>query len=200
MLEVAALRRQDIDLANGIVRVTDTGFHKPKTAASNRIIPVCSEVLNTLSEWMDGQKVIPASGELFLTRLGTHWTEGALSHRWSKMPIPPDPNNKKKRGRPGGARFQAAKETGIVRLGEVQPHGLRSAFATMAGRLGVPDRLLKSYLGHVPGDVLGVHYRKITLAEMGLVSSRTEGWRNLVDGESVWQHSGNHEEAAIATG
>jgi integrase len=199
-LEAAALRRQDIDLAKGTVRVTDTGLHKPKTAGSERIIPVCSEVVKALASWMNGQKVIRASGELFLTRLGTHWTADGLFHRWAKKPIPPDPINPKKKGRPGGVLHRVAKETGKARLAEVQPHRLRSSFATMAGRLGCPDRLLKAYLGHSPGDTLGQHYRVISTAELELVSEAMNGWRNLEKGASTWKECGNSEEAASVTG
>jgi integrase len=185
-LEASSLRRQDVALQRGTVRVTDTGYHKPKTAGSERIIPVCSEVLQALAGWMNSQKVIPATGELFLTRLGTHWTPSGLNHRWAK--------------KSGGVLLKAARETGIPRLAEVQPHRLRSSFATMAGRLGVPDRLLKAYLGHSPGDVLGEHYRKITLAELGMVSSLMNGWQTLEDGRSDWNNSGHLRETAPVTG
>jgi hypothetical protein len=67
----------------------------------------------------------------------------------------------------------------------------------MAGQLQVPDRLLKAYLGHTPGDVLGIHYRRIDMAELGLVSSRMEGWRILEDRCLEWQRNDNLEDTAF---
>lgn len=198
MLEVTALRRQDVDIVRGTVRVTDTGFHKPKTAGSERIIPVCSEVIEALCDWMNRQSVIPATGELFLSRRGNLWSSGILGHRWKKKPVVARPP--KVRGTPGGVLYRVAKETGIARLAEIPPHRLRSSFATIAGRLGVPDRLLKAYLGHCPGDVLGEHYRIISVSELGLVSSRMDEWRSLEDGKCVWQLPGIPERISSATG
>jgi integrase len=196
VLEAAAIRRQDVDLARGTVRITDTGFHKPKTACSERIIPVCPEALKTLVEWMNGQKVVPATGELFWTRLGTRWTPNSLTHRWKRKPVDPKPSSLK--GIAGVVLYRAAKETGVPRLADLQPHRLRASFATMASQLQVPDRLLKAYLGHAPGDVLGIlHYRRIDLAELRLVSSRMEGWRNLEDRCQEWQENNNSEISAF---
>ena len=180
VLEAASLRRQDIDLAKGTVTVTDTGHHVPKNRGSYRTLPVCAEVLEALAEAMNRQKVIPSTGELFLSRLGTPWTVTSLYHRWKKKPT----EAKSPKGKPdrGGVLYLAAKETGIAKLAGMEPHSLRAAFATMASRLEVPDRLLKSYLGHTPGDVLGEHYRVIGLDDLRLVSSLMNGWRTLSEG------------------
>lgn len=82
MLEAAALRVQDVDLAAGTVTVADPGYHKLKTRDSFRCVPVCGEVLEALKAAMTDQRVRPATGELFVNRVGNLWTVDMLSHRW----------------------------------------------------------------------------------------------------------------------
>ncbi|MCA9445237.1 MAG: site-specific integrase, partial [Candidatus Omnitrophica bacterium] len=137
MFEAAALRRKDIDLKRGLVTVTETPTHKPKTATSYRTIPICREVRDILADIVDNQTVLSMEGEIFLTRKGNPYGKNALISLWRR------------------ALPSAAKKTKIKRLKEVPPHRLRSSFATMAASLGVEDRILKSYLGHAPTDMLG---------------------------------------------
>ena len=68
----------------------------------------------------------------------------------------------------------------------------------MAGRLGVPDRLLKAYLGHSSGDMLGDHYRQIDPAELRTVSGLMEGWRAAQTKGDLRKESGNIPVAASA--
>ena len=70
------------------------------------------------------------------------------------------------------------------------------AFATLAGRLDVRDRILKAYLGHSSGDVLGGHYRRIGLDELRSVSDAMNGWRAV----NLRKHSGNIPVSGIAEG
>ncbi|MCG3198737.1 MAG: Tyrosine recombinase XerC [bacterium] len=193
-LEAAHLRRCDIDLRHGAVAITDTETHVPKNKGSYRVLPICLEALNALTEYMNGQTVIPSTGALFLTCRGTPWTASSLHHRWAKAPAW-DPRREKPTA--GGVLFQAAKDLGMPRLAEVQPHRLRSTFATMASRLGASDRLLKAYLGHSPGDILGSHYRAVDLAELRSVSVALSAWRTLGADRETWKLSGNFEETAF---
>ncbi len=178
MLEASALRVQDVDLEAGLVTVTDTGVHKPKTRDSWRTIPVCRPVREALKAAIAGQKIRPASGEIFTRRNGKLWTMVSLSSRWcSTLP-------------------RAAKELGLPRLAQVPARKLRATFATSSGRLGANDRLLKGYMGHAAGDVLGSHYRRIETEELKSIAGLIE--RAVLDGGR--QHSGINPKSEAVEG
>ena len=82
------------------------------------------------------------------------------------------------------------------RLACIPPRKLRAAFATAASKAGVPDRLLKAYMGHSSGDILGGHYRRIDIDELRLVSNRIE---TLLSG-IVRKESGNIPQERVANG
>lgn len=160
MLEAGALRRKDVDLERGLVTIADTGSHKPKTRDSYRTIPLCREALEALRFAVENRRLVPPTDELFVNRAWNIWCKDALSLRW-------------------GRNLRAAAKARSPRLAEVPARKLRAAFATMASRLGAPDRALKAYLGHSPGDMLGSHYRRIDPVELRTVSSLMDGWRNF---------------------
>lgn len=162
MLETAALRVQDVDLKARTITITETPHHKPKTRDSYRTIPVCGEALEALKAAMAGQRVRPATGELFTDAKGDPWKKTALSHRWTYT------------------MRRAACVSDITRLTQIPARKLRAAFASLAGRLGAQDRILKTYLGHSAGDVLGNHYMRIGLADMRTVSDAMNGWRGRI--------------------
>ena len=200
MLEAASLRRQDIDLGQGTVTVTDTGEHVPKNRGSYRTIPVCQEVLSVLVEVMNRQTVIPTSGELFRNRAGNVWAADGLSTKWARTMSKlakeeEDPESTDKKDEKPKVP-QVVKDTGCPRLAVVHPHRLRSSFATMASRLGASDRALKAYLGHSAGDVFGGHYRVVGADELRVVSSLMDGWRTLPS----WQNSGNSGKVESVSG
>jgi integrase len=173
MLEAAALRIQDVDFDARTVAITETPWHKPKTRASNRVIPVCSEAVEALRFAEENQKVRPTSGELFATRGGDPWTKDGISHRMTDV------------------RRKAAVELKRPRIAAIPCRKLRASFATMAGRLGAPDRVLKHYLGHTATDVLGAHYRRIDMEELQLVSDLIAERKVRLSAKSVRKHSGN---------
>ena len=173
MLEAAALRVQDVDLKAGTVMITDTGLHAPKSHSSHRTLPVCGHVLEALRVAIANQEVRPATGELFVNALGNLWTQGSLSHRWTQK------------------LRSAGRDLCKPKLATTPARKLRAAFATMAGRAEIPDRLVKAYLGHAPGDMLGEHYRRIGLDELQSVSERIEALTLEHSGAGPWQHSGN---------
>lgn len=170
MLETAALRRQDVNLKQGTIRITDTPNHSVKTATSDRLIPICKEVRSCLKSELANQKVFPKTGEIFTNTKGNPWTNNALGWKWNRLRSKLD----KKSGKP-----MIVFQTGRAALADFQPHRLRASFATMAGRLGVADRLLQAYMGHAPVDVLGAHYRKIGLEDLKAVSQKMDKWGNL---------------------
>lgn len=164
--EAAALRVNDVDFAERTITVCDTGSHRPKNAASWRTIPVCSEVLQALEAAIKRQRIIPRTGEIFINSHGNPWQRTALGHRWTIT------------------LRRAAKATDRPRLAQIPSKGLRRAYATLASRLGAPDRLLAACMGHTAGDVLGGYYRRIDLAELRTVSGIIETWRGTPAGAS----------------
>ena len=66
----------------------------------------------------------------------------------------------------------------VVAYIRIAAHKLRASFATIAGRLDIPRGLLKCYMGHSTGDVLGDHYQQVDLADLRAVPNAMEGWRD----------------------
>lgn len=196
-MEAASLKRRDVDLVKGTIHVCSNEHHTLKNPGSERILPAPPEVIEALREWIDGSKVIRADGFLFENHRGNLWSIDPLSHRWGKKPVEAKDG---KRGIKGGILYQAAEALNMPRLAQVEPHRLRSCFATMAGRLGVSDRLVKRYMGHSVDDVLGTHYEKVGLADLGEVSRRMEEWRSLFEREADWQNSGSFTKPISITG
>ncbi len=73
-------------------------------------------------------------------------------------------------------------------------------FATIVGRLGASDRLVKAYMGHSAGDILGGHYRRIELNELRSISDLMKGWRNTEKAGAARKDSGNISQPQIANG
>ena len=78
------------------------------------------------------RKIVPVGDELFINRKGNTWAFYALTHRWYRT------------------LRRAARETGIQHLSEVPAGKLRAAFATLVGKLGIPDRLVKPIWAMLP--------------------------------------------------
>lgn len=165
MLEVAALRRSDVDFTKGIVSIRETEAHTPKNRGSHRVIPVSGEVMEALRTVADMQKVVPMGGELFLNEKGLPWRSHGLSRKWQR------------------SLLKASEETKVKRFGEIPAHRLRASFITMMDRAGVPSRVLKRYVGHSAGDILGEHYRSINEDDLRVVSCAVEGWRGQITGQ-----------------
>jgi len=182
VLEAAALRIQDVDFGAATVTITDTGRHKPKTVASERTIPVCTEIMAALRETAAGQHVRPVSGEVFVNAKGDPWNRPALGRRWTF------------------ALRRAARDLGLPRLAAVPSRKLRAAFATMAGRLGASDRIVATYMGHKARDILGNHYQRIGPDELASVSERFETWRETLIEAPRRKDSGNIRRAVLANG
>jgi integrase len=161
--EACYLRKADINLREGVVIITKTPLHEPKNRNSYRTIPIPGEAVQAIEETIQNAKVCSLS-EVFLSKTGLTWNRNSLASAWRR------------------ALEQARVELGNPRLLEIPPKKLRAFFGTTASRLGAPDRILKSYMGQAPGDILGEHYRAVDLSELKAVSGRMEGWRSLISG------------------
>lgn len=161
--EAINLRAQDIDLEAGTIRIDETPRHRPKNANSYRTIPVCGELLQVL-EGVATAEVVSIDGYLFLTRDRRPYVERNIVDMWKRM-------RSGEKGIVEAEGFEVAKR--------LKPRSLRKTFATFADRLGVPDRLLKRYLGQSSNDVLGRHYRRIGVEDLRVVSEAMSSWRDL---------------------
>lgn len=179
MLEIAALRRADLDFEKGTVAICATGHHVPKTPDSHRVIPVCPEAMDSLRAAVATQRIHVPGGELFVTGRGNLWSEGSLTQKWKSV------------------MRRAARDTGNPRYVRIPARRLRSAFATMAARPGIEDRLVRAYLGHSGVGILSRHYQVVTAGDLASVSSRMERWRELPSDDSSWQFPGIPQEPGV---
>ncbi len=182
--EVYSLRRQDIDLERGLLTVRSTESHDPKTQHSHRMIPICSEALQAVRGAMNTQRVIPASGEIFLRKDGSFWTKDSLCDRYNKE-----------------KRLRLAKVAGYPRIATATMYRLRASFRTMASRMGLPEHVIEKYFGHAPKreDITGRHYREIHLSELRQVAAAFEHWRDLPIEDEMGEDLGNSEEGGLRT-
>jgi integrase len=148
-MEAANLREQDVDFSSGTVTVTETPYHKPKNRSSFRTIPGASGVLSALREWIAGLKVRRDDGCLFATERGNApWTLSGLHHAMKR------------------AIQGCWRETGIESLRHFQPHWLRATLVSLLRAQRADHRLVKSYIGHSLGDVLGEHYEIVSVEQL----------------------------------
>lgn len=142
--EMLALRWQDVDLEQGVIRVTrsasrvrtpDGGttvvVQEPKTASGRRSIPLPPPVLSALQHWRVQQaeeRLLMGSawqdtGLVFTTPLGTMLDQRNFARLLDKL----------------------AAEAGIARL---NVHALRHTYATRLLEAGVPAKTAQELLGH----------------------------------------------------
>jgi len=119
------------------------------------------------------------SGELFADSKGDPWRQYPMSGAWTK------------------ALRQASLDLDRPHLATVPGRKLRASFATMAGQLAVSDRALKAYMGHVPGDILGGHYQRVTSDQLASVSEAMETWRETLIEAPRRKESGNIRRAVL---
>ena len=172
MWEAAAVRRQDINPEKKTLHVTTTPTHSLKNEFSDRVLPLCTEAWNAICETLNDQKIVPAGGEIFTNTKGEPWTEEALKSRWRRfrtdlLTAPVD-------GEEEPRERTVARES--VRL---PARKLRSAFATMAMRLGCDDSLVRRYMGHTPTSTLARHYQKVTVDDLRPIADAMNRWRTI---------------------
>ena len=146
-------------------------------------------MVDALRAALTGQKVRPASGEIFVNEAGNPWPLVPLSERWgvtlrraAKDLFKP---------LPGIADLTDDQRTAKNRFLSIPARKLRAAFATLADRMGTKDRLVKAYMGHAPSDILGAHYQRIDLEALRTVSGIINGWREALKEGNAWKESGN---------
>ena len=138
--EVAELRRSDVDLAAGVLRVrrgyvrvagkdiTDT----PKSAAGVRRVSIPPHLLPALAEHIDSHAAPGANGLMFPhdKEAGTHWQHGTVYQYWLR------------------ARAEAGRD-------DLRLHDLRHTAAVMAAQTGATLAELMNRLGHsTPGAAM----------------------------------------------
>ena len=169
--EALYLRHRDIDRTAGTVTVTTTPWHKPKTRASERTIPVPAAALEAVRAYLDAQPVQAAGPDapVFTDRRGRPLSPEGLTTRT-------------------GRTMREARKA-MPWLDGFMLRELRATFATLATQGGAPERLLQRYLGHQPPHILGRHYQAIGVGELMQVSSAFE----TVFAAVIWQLSGMGE-------
>lgn len=119
LAELAGLAVEDVDFADGTVRVTGKG-------AKTRVVPVGRYALEALRAWLAVRSRLASSGEtaLFLARTGARWSPRAIQARLK-----------------GWARRQAV-------AANVHPHVLRHTFASHLLQSSGDLRAVQEMLGH----------------------------------------------------
>ncbi len=167
-MEAVSIRRQDVDWKRGTVSITTTSTHAPKNKNSHRVIPIPANVLQALREADSGAKIIHPEGFLFLTASGKPWSLYGISPALKRVVT------------------SAGTATKIVALASFFPRLLRKTFINLARQARCDARILKTYIGHSAGDVLGENYEQI-----GVDLMRSE----IVDRLGVWksEESAKHD-------
>jgi integrase/recombinase XerC len=117
--ELTGLGPADIDLREGVVRVTGKG-------AKERIVPVGSHALDALRVWLETRDAMPSydAKALFVGRTGKRVSARTIQHRLQ----------------------QRAQKLGVAR--RVHPHMLRHSFATHLLESSGDLRAVQEMLGH----------------------------------------------------
>ena len=160
--EAASLRFCDVDLVAGTVTVTDTGTHVPKNHSSWRTIALSKMAHRALREIMQPIQPIDRSAPLFLTARGCDLNFHNINVSWTRF-------LKYLNRLEGGVHKTPAGS--FSRLPGWSLRGGRRTFATIALKGDADRELLKRYLGHTAGDMLGEHYQKTDLADMKKVAA-----------------------------
>jgi len=129
--ELLALRRRNVDLNRGVLRVTETvydgHFDEPKTARSRRSVPLGAKSIEILSALMPVESNPEAL--VFATRTGTPFDRHNLLNRQFKP---------------------TCKKLGLV---GVNWHWLRHANATLLDAVGTPLGTVQALLGHSSSEI-----------------------------------------------
>jgi len=133
--EAFNLRWEDVDLKRGVIHIRSKEGWTPKTAHSEREIPIGRELLGQLQR---------------MAKQNASAKEKASDY------VFPGPDPKKPRTLMKRVFKSALKKANITRNGKplrITVHTLRKAYATWAAiEKGVPPRVLQALLGHAPGS------------------------------------------------
>ena len=143
--EALALRECDVDFEAGTIKITETERHRPKNRFSFRTLPVGRQVLDALWEAIERPSPSAPNALIFLTsRYARPWTTQGYS----------------------SAMTRAMQQSGIDALRGYKPRWLRACFASAVLSMGADRTLVKEYMGHSRGDVLGLHYEQISIERL----------------------------------
>lgn len=172
--EAAYLRVGDVDLSAGTVMIDETRWHKPKNRGSYRTIPVMDEIMASIEIYLRSSSVRTVAKEdsLFLHSRAAPWRTSGLRNAWQQALLD-------------------ARDDGLILPEGFIARRMRASFATMARKAKADARVLKRYLGHAPGDVLGDHYEVIDVSDMRseVVDTVAGIWRGLEARQ--WHNPGN---------
>ncbi len=141
--ELLALKTGDLDLARGVLFVRRAVYRgavgSPKTAGSERLIPLASAVVGMLRAYFDGRMV--KSEWLFSSEAGTTLNDRNLMRR----------------------QVEPACEG--LKLPHFGWHSLRHTFRTVAGNQGIQPELVCSLLGHASLETTMLYMHREERAE-----------------------------------
>ncbi len=146
MFEAAYLRRCDVDFTNGTVTVDKTPLHTPKNRPSHRAIPVHQAALQAVRDHLAHSKVQTIGDELFTHSGGGPWKSNGLFSAWRY------------------AMIEARAACGLP--ADFKARNLRATFVTLSRRAKADYPILKQYIGHTAGDMIGEHYESVTVADL----------------------------------
>lgn len=139
-------------------------------------------MLEALRAALAGQKVRPATGEIFTNQRGNVWVKNALTLKWYRILNHAATRPEVIKSKGTGKRMTLNPHgLGLARLGEIPARKIRAAYATLAGRLGG-------------------HYRRIDLDELRSVSSLMNDWRDAIKAADLRKESGNINALNIVEG
>jgi len=143
--EALELRREDVDLAEGIIHVRAEADDASKSDAARRRVLMLPLLRDELDRWLAATSVAHG-GLLFATASGRKWSESNVNHRvvgWSVEAA--------------NERLRVAGQRPMPRL---TPKSLRATFASMLYTLGAPKPSILDQMGHASEDVTLRHYAK----------------------------------------
>jgi integrase len=157
------VRREDISLSQGTVRITSTPHHEIKNHCSPRVIPVGETVIRELRDWIGANDCHPVHGYLCLDARGEPWSEKERRYGPTK-------------------RFETyMRRHAPKNTPRISWKDLRSSFSTLCEtELGVNDTALTFYMGHSGKGIRHRHYttRRIEALRRE-VAEKVEAWVSL---------------------
>ena len=147
--EALALRERDVNFEAGTIRITETERHRPKNRFSFR------SAARRIARWPAGAR----------RSVGSH--RAAVSSLRQRAHFP----YLTLRATVDNARLLSGNETNDAAkrnqaLRGYKPRWLRACFASAVLSVGADQTLVKEYMGHSQGDVLGLHYEQISIERL----------------------------------
>jgi len=143
--EALELRRGDVDLAEGIIRVRAEAEDAAKSDAARRRVLVLPVLRDELGRWLAMNRLGP-DGLLFATASGNKWSESNVNHRVVCRAV--------------GAANERLVAAGQRPMPRLTPKSLRATFASLLYTLGEPKPSILEQMGHSSEDVTLRHYAK----------------------------------------